>query len=110
MAYPVAYEQNIVVYEIRKSIDFPTFFNQKKPRFGILITWSIWPSIDNRMGIKVRLASSDGPWQVRMTASDLVAINNYAGALHLNFETFAPNPLKPGKFMIAGNSHIFIFD
>ena len=57
-----------------------------------------------------RFVSSDGLRQVRMTASDLATINNHAGAPHLNFETLAPNPLKPGKFMITGNSHIFIFD
>ena len=46
----------------------------------------------------------------RMTASDLAKVNNHAGAPHLNFETLAPNPLKPGKFGITGRSHIFIFD
>lgn len=57
-----------------------------------------------------RFVSSDGLRQVRMTASDLAITNNHAGAPHLNFETLAPNPLKPGKFQITGNSHIFIFD
>ena len=57
-----------------------------------------------------RFVSADGLRQVRMTMSDLTVINNHAGAPHLNFETLVPNPLKPGKFMITGNSHIFIFD
>ena len=57
-----------------------------------------------------RFVSSDGLRQVRLTPSDLSTVNNHAGAPHFNFETLAPNPLKPGKFMITGNSHIFIFD
>ena len=57
-----------------------------------------------------RFVSADNLRQVRMTASDLAKVNNHAGAPHLNFETLAPNPLKPGKFGITGRSHIFIFD
>jgi RHS repeat-associated protein len=57
-----------------------------------------------------RFVSADGLRQVRMTASDLSTINNHAGAPHLNFETLAPNPYRPGKFMITGNSHVYIFD
>ena len=57
-----------------------------------------------------RFVSSDGFRQVRMTASDLTPINNHAGAPHFNFETFVPNPLKDGRFIRTGNSHVFIFD
>ncbi len=57
-----------------------------------------------------RFVSSDGLRQVRMTASDLTPINNHAGAPHLNFEKLVPNPLKPGKFQIIENSHVYIFD
>lgn len=57
-----------------------------------------------------RFVSSDGLRQVRMTASDLTPINNHAGAPHLNFEKLMPNPLKPGKFQIIENSHVYIFD
>ena len=57
-----------------------------------------------------RFVSSDGLRQVRMTASDLIPINNHAGAPHLNFEKLVPNPLKPGKFQIIENSHVYIFD
>ena len=57
-----------------------------------------------------RFVSSDGLRQVRMTASDLTPFNNHAGAPHLNFEKLVPNPLKPGKFQIIENSHVYIFD
>ncbi len=57
-----------------------------------------------------RFISSDGARQVRMTSSDLSPVNNHAGAPHLNFETLAPNPLKPGKMKITGNVHVFIYD
>ena len=57
-----------------------------------------------------RFVPADNLRQVRMTASDLAKVNNHAGAPHLNFETLAPNPLKPGRFGITGRSHIFIFD
>ena len=57
-----------------------------------------------------RFVSSDGLRQVRMTSSDLTPINNHAGAPHLNFERLVPNPLKPGKFQIIENSHVYIFD
>ena len=57
-----------------------------------------------------RFVSSDGLRQVRMTASDLTSVNNHAGAPHLNFEKLVPNPLKPGKFQIIENSHVYIFD
>ena len=57
-----------------------------------------------------RFVSSDGLRQVRMTVSDLTPINNHAGAPHLNFEKLVPNPLKPGKFQIIENSHVYIFD
>ncbi|MBO7254124.1 MAG: hypothetical protein J6V36_02350, partial [Clostridia bacterium] len=57
-----------------------------------------------------RFVSADGLRQVRMTASDLAPINNHAGAPHLNFEKLEPNPLKPGKFQIIENSHVYIYD
>lgn len=57
-----------------------------------------------------RFVSSDGLRQVRMTASDLSPFNNHAGMPHLNFETLSPNPLKPGKFSIISNSHVFIME
>ncbi len=57
-----------------------------------------------------RFVSLDNYRQVRMTASGLATVNNHAGAPHLNFETLIENPIKEGKFMITGNSHIFIIE
>lgn len=57
-----------------------------------------------------RFVSQDGFRQVRMTPADLSPIQNHAGAPHLNFETFAPDRLKLGRFRRTGNSHVFIID
>jgi hypothetical protein len=53
-----------------------------------------------------RYVSADGTRQFRMGDSDI--LGEHAGGPHVNFETLAPNPAKPGKMMIIENSHVFL--
>ena len=55
-----------------------------------------------------RFVSADGLRQVRMGNSDILGL--HGGGPHMNFETLSPNPLKPGKYMIDQNSHVYIYD
>lgn len=53
-----------------------------------------------------RFLSKDGLRQVRIGDTDILGL--HAGGPHINFETLAPNPAKPGKNMIVQNLHIFL--
>lgn len=53
-----------------------------------------------------RFLSADGLRQVRMGANDI--LGKHGGGPHMNFETLAPNPTKPGKNMVVDNKHIYL--
>jgi RHS repeat-associated protein len=53
-----------------------------------------------------RFLSADGLKQVRMGTSDITGA--HGGGPHMNFETLAPNPNKPGKNMVTENLHIYL--
>jgi len=55
-----------------------------------------------------RYMSADGTKVVRMGDSDI--LGKHGGGPHMNFETLAPNPAKPGKMMVIENIHIYISD
>lgn len=55
-----------------------------------------------------RFVSADGTRQVRMGDSDI--LGKHGNGPHINFETLAPNPNKPGKMMIINNKHIYLKD
>ncbi|WP_276090970.1 RHS repeat-associated core domain-containing protein [Pedobacter sp. JY14-1] len=55
-----------------------------------------------------RFISSDGKRVFRMGTSDITGA--HGGGPHVNFETFVPNPAKPGKMMRKDNYHIFLTD
>ena len=35
-------------------------------------------------------------------------MGEHGGGPHMNFETMAPNPAKPGKMQVIDNMHIFV--
>jgi hypothetical protein len=53
-----------------------------------------------------RFMSADGLRQVRMGDTDI--LGRHGGGPHMNFETLAPNPNKPGKNMLVDNKHIYL--
>lgn len=53
-----------------------------------------------------RFMSADGTRVVRMGDSDI--LGRHGGGPHMNFETLAPNPSKPGKMMVVDNKHIYL--
>ena len=53
-----------------------------------------------------RFVSGDGLRQVRMGDSDI--LGKHGGGSHMNFETLAPNPKKPGKMEVVENKHIYL--
>ena len=55
-----------------------------------------------------RFVSADGLRQVRRGNSDILGL--HGNGPHINYECLQPNPYRPGKFNIIGNSHIYIFD
>ena len=55
-----------------------------------------------------RFLSADGLRQVRMGDSDI--LGQHGSGAHMNFETLAPNPSKPGKMQIINDIHIYLED
>jgi RHS repeat-associated protein len=55
-----------------------------------------------------RFVSSDGTRVFRMGLSDITGA--HGGGPHVNIETLAPNPNKPGKLKVIQNLHIYIKD
>lgn len=53
-----------------------------------------------------RYVSADGLRQVHMKDADI--LGRHGGGPHMNFETLAPNPDKPGKMTIIENLHIYL--
>ncbi len=53
-----------------------------------------------------RFVSADGTRQVRMGDSDI--LGHHGGGPHMNFETLAPNPAKPGKMQVVDNKHVYL--
>ncbi|MDQ0640980.1 RHS repeat-associated protein [Pedobacter sp. W3I1] len=53
-----------------------------------------------------RFISADGKRAFRMGERDITGA--HGGGPHVNFETFVPNPQKPGKLMREDNYHIFL--
>ena len=37
-------------------------------------------------------------------------LGKHGGGPHMNFETMAPNPAKPGKMQVIDNMHIYLED
>jgi len=52
--------------------------------------------------------SADGTKVVRMGDNDI--FGKHGGGPHMNFETMAPNPAKPGKMQVIDNMHIYLED
>ena len=55
-----------------------------------------------------RFISADGTKVVRMGDNDI--LGKHGGGPHMNFETMAPNPAKPGKMQVIDNMHIYLED
>ena len=55
-----------------------------------------------------RFISTDGTKVVRMGDNDI--LGKHGGGPHMNFETMAPNPAKPGKMQVIDNMHIYLED
>lgn len=55
-----------------------------------------------------RFISADGTKVVRMGDNNI--LGKYGGEPHMNFETLAPNPAKPGKMQVIDNMHIYLED
>ncbi|MDE6505837.1 MAG: RHS repeat-associated core domain-containing protein, partial [Eubacterium sp.] len=55
-----------------------------------------------------RFISADGTKVVRMGDNDI--LGKHGGGPHMNFETMAPNPSKPGKMQVVDNMHIYLED
>ncbi len=53
-----------------------------------------------------RFVSADGMRVFRMGVTDI--LGKHGGGPHVNFETLVPNPVKPGKMMVAQNYHVYI--
>ncbi len=53
-----------------------------------------------------RFISADGTKVVRMGDNDI--LGKHGGGPHMNFETMAPNPAKPGKMQVIDNMHIYL--
>jgi RHS repeat-associated protein len=55
-----------------------------------------------------RFKSVDGTRQVRMGELDITG--QHGGGPHMNFERLLPDPLRPGRFRIVENRHIFLIE
>ncbi len=55
-----------------------------------------------------RYVSADGTRVVRMGDGDI--LGKHGGGPHMNFETRAPNPAKPGKMVVVDNKHVYLTD
>lgn len=55
---------------------------------------------------KGRFISKDGERVARMGDSDITGA--HGGGPHMNFEKLAPNPAKPGRYMVTENRHVYI--
>ena len=53
-----------------------------------------------------RFVSNDGLRQVRMGVSDITG--RHGAGPHINLEWLAPNPDKPGKYMVIQNVHVYL--
>ena len=53
-----------------------------------------------------RFLSADGLRAVRMGVNDI--LGRHGKGPHMNFETLAPNPAKPGKNVVTNNMHIYL--
>jgi hypothetical protein len=57
-----------------------------------------------------RFISADGFRQVRMGDSDILGTHPGAPGPHMNFETFAPDAKRPGRWKQTENLHILLED
>lgn len=55
-----------------------------------------------------RFILADGTKVVRMGGNDI--LGKHGDGPHMNFETMAPNPAKPGKMQVIDNMHIYLED
>lgn len=47
---------------------------------------------------------------VARSPSKRLELGKHGGGPHMNFETMAPNPAKPGKMVVVDNKHVYLTD